>query len=196
MKEKLKIVACAGSLRAQSFNKRVVQAAAQGAESAGAEVTFIDLLDYPMPIYNQDDQDKNGFDESALKFQALLAEADGLLLASPEYNGSLSAALKNAIDWASRPSPQYKASDVFGGKVAAIMTASPGSFGGLRALAHLRGVLTSCGLIVLPQEISVTFASEKIDSATLAFKDEKTKALLENLGVTLVQTLKKIHGIN
>jgi NAD(P)H-dependent FMN reductase len=138
-----KILAFAGSLREQSFSKRVLKTAIKGAQQAGAEVTFLDLRDYPMPIYNPDDHERNGFDENALRIQGLLAGHDGLLIASPEYNGSFPAALKNVIDWASRQSARYQRKDIFPGKVAAIMTTSPGSFGGVRTLAHLRGVLTS-----------------------------------------------------
>ncbi|HYY96785.1 MAG TPA: NAD(P)H-dependent oxidoreductase, partial [Pyrinomonadaceae bacterium] len=153
-----KILAFAGSLRQHSLNKRVLKTAISGAEKAGAEVTYIDLRDYPMPIYNSDDHERGGFDANALRLQGLLVEHDGLLIASPEYNGSLPAALKNAIDWASRQSDRYERSKIFRGKVAAMMTASPGSLGGVRSLAHLRGVLTSVGVIVLPQEVAVTFA--------------------------------------
>ena len=125
MAKKPKILAFAGSLREHSYSKRVVKTAIKGAEKAGAEVTYIDLRDFPMPIYNADDHAQNGFDANALKLQKLMSEHDGLLIASPEYNGSLSGALKNAIDWASRKSDEFKLGEVFKGKVAAIMTASP-----------------------------------------------------------------------
>lgn len=98
MTQKPKILAFSGSLREHSFGKRVLKTAMKGAEKAGADVTFGDLRDYPMPIYNPDDEEENGFDDSARKFQALLAQHDGFLIASPEYNGSLSAALKNTAD--------------------------------------------------------------------------------------------------
>ena len=120
-----KILAFAGSLREHALSKRVLKIAIKGAEKAGAEVTYVDLRDYPMPIYNLDEHEKNGFDEKALAFQALLTQHDGFLIASPEYNGSLPAALKNAIDWASRPSDKYPRSAVFSGKFAAMMSSSP-----------------------------------------------------------------------
>src|SRR6266403_288125 len=104
MTKRLKILAFAGSLREHALSKRVLKTAIKGAEKAGAEVTYIDLRDYPMPIYNLDEHAKNGFDEKALKLQGLFTPHDGFLIASPEYNGSLPAALKNAIDWVSRPS--------------------------------------------------------------------------------------------
>src|SRR5437899_2401090 len=143
MAKKPRILAFAGSLREHSYSKRVLKTAIKGAERAGAEVTFVDLRDYPMPIYNADDQERDGIDENALKFQGLLTRHDGLMIASPEYNGSLPAALKNAIDWASRQSDKYPRSAIFSGKVAAMMASSIGSFGGVRSLAHLRGVISS-----------------------------------------------------
>src|SRR5215218_2885715 len=94
-----KILAFSGSLREHAFSKRVVKTAIKGAEKAGAEVTFIDLRDFPMPIYNSDDHEHNGFDENAAQLQRLLNEHQGLLICSPEYNGSLTGALKNALDW-------------------------------------------------------------------------------------------------
>jgi len=191
-----KILAFAGSLREHSLNKRVLKTAIKGAEKAGAEVTYVDLRDYPMPLYNSDEHERDGFDANALKLQGLFVEHDGLLIASPEYNGSLPAALKNAIDWASRPSGRYEREKVFRGKVAAMMTASPGSLGGVRSLAHLRGVLTSVGVIVLPQEVAVTFAEDKFAGDGWEMSDERTKGNLEALGAALVEMLRRMHAGN
>jgi chromate reductase len=191
-----KILAFAGSLREHALSKRVLKIAINGAERAGAEVTYVDLRDYPMPIYNLDDHEKNGFDEKALAFQGLLVQHDGFLIASPEYNGSLPAALKNAIDWASRPSDKYPRSAVFSGKFAAMMSSSPGSLGGVRSLSHLRGVLTSISVNVLPQEIAVPFAEEKFVGDDEQMIDETMKARLEELGALLVEMLKKTHCQN
>jgi chromate reductase, NAD(P)H dehydrogenase (quinone) len=194
MTRKPKILAFAGSLRENSYTKRVVKTALKGAENAGAEVTFIDLRDFPMPVYNADEQAKNGFDANALRFQKLLGEHDGFLIASPEYNGSIPGGLKNAIDWASRASDDFGQIEVFKGKTAAIMTASPGAFGGIRCLAHLRGVLTIMLVIVLPTEIAVSFVRDKFEADSEAMTDEKTKGVLENLGASLTEMLKKTQG--
>jgi NAD(P)H-dependent FMN reductase len=194
MAKKPKILAFAGSLREHSYSKRIVKTAAKGARNAGAEVTYIDLRDYPMPLYNEDEHEKNGFSENALKFQKLLAEHDGFLIASPEYNGSLSGALKNAIDWASRGSDEYKQIEVFKGKVAAIMSESPGAFGGLRCLGHLRGVLSILLVNVLPSEIAVGKVSAMFDGDSEEMTDEKMRGILENLGASLADMLKKTHG--
>ena len=191
-----KILAFAGSLREHALSKRVLKIAIKGAEKAGGKVTYVDLHDYPMPIYNFDEHEQKGFDECALAFQGLLTQHDGFLIASPEYNGSLPAALKNAIDWASRPSDKYPRSAVFSGKFAAMMSSSPGSLGGVRSLAHLRGVLTSISVNVLPQEIAVPFAEEKFVGDDEEMIDDVMKGRLEELGALLVKTLKKIHRQN
>jgi chromate reductase, NAD(P)H dehydrogenase (quinone) len=193
MAKKLKILAFAGSLREHSYSKRVVKTAVKGAENAGADVTYIDLHDFPMPIYNADDYEKS-FDENALKLQRILSENHGLLICSPEYNGSLSGALKNAIDWTSRPNDEFRMGAAFSGKIGAIMTESPGGFGGIRCLGHLRSILSILGVNVLPSEIAVGKVHEMFDGNDETMTDEKMKTLLENLGASLVDTLGKIHG--
>jgi len=194
MAKKPKILAFAGSLREHSYSKRVVKTAMKGAIDAGADVTYIDLRDYPMPIYNADDHEKEGFSENASKLQKILSEHDGLLIASPEYNGSLTGALKNAIDWTSRQSDEFKMGAVFSGKVGAIMTESPGAFGGIRCLGHMRSILSILGVNVLPSEIAVSKVHEMFDGNGETMIDEKMKKLLEDLGASLVDTLKKLHG--
>lgn len=177
-----KILAFAGSFRRGSYNKRVLKIAVDGAREAGADVTVIDLEDLPMAIYNAD----NGFDDNALKFQDLLKEHDAFLVASPEYNASVPGGLKNAIDWASRQSDRYATNEVFKDKTAALITASPGSFGGLRCLQHLRGVFTIMGTWVLPMEIAVSFVGQKFDGDGDEMTDEKMTATLKKIGSSLV----------
>lgn len=189
-----KILAFAGSLRENSYNKRVLKAAAKGAEKAGAQVTLIDLRDYAMPIYDADLQEKEGFPENATRLQQILLAHNGLLIASPEYNASLPAALKNAIDWASRANGDIKLGECFKGKTAAIMTASPGAFGGIRCLAHLRDVLTILLVNTLPSEIAVSEVHEMFDGDAAEMIDEKMKNILANLGASLAEMLRKTHG--
>ena len=186
-----KILAFAGSLREHSLSRRVLMVAVEGARVSGGDVTVIDLRDYPMPIYNADDHVRNGFDINALRFQDLLGEHEGLLIASPEYNGSIPGGLKNAIDWASRKSEKYELNQVFKNKWGALITVSPGSFGGLRCMAHLRGVLSIMGVIVLPMEIAVTFAGQKFEGDSEEMTDEKTRKALETIGASLVEMIDK-----
>lgn len=187
-----KILAFAGSLRDGSLNKKILKSAADGARAAGAEVTVVDLRDFEMPAYDLDEHERNGFPPNAVKFQDLMLEHNGLLICSPEYNGSLPGGMKNIIDWASRKrDAEQKFYAAFAGKVAGIMTASPGSFGGLRCLSHLRDVLTIATVHVVPLEIAVTFAEQKFDGDTMT--DEKTKKLLENLGALVANTIRKLN---
>jgi len=185
-----RILAVAGSYRENSYNKRALAIAANGARVAGAEVTVIDLRDFPLPIYDSDMQDGGAFDEHALRLQDIMNDHDGFLIASPEYNGSIPGGFKNAIDWASRANDKYKMYGPIKGKTAALIAASPGQFGGLRCLAHLRGVFTIMGVNVLPNEIAVPFVSQKFDGDSGEMTDEKTRGLLENLGATLTNVLK------
>lgn len=186
-----RILAFAGSLRRDSFNKKLVKIAVEGARRAGAEVTLIDLKEYPMPIYDGDIEAATGIPEVGLKLKKLFIEHDGLLLSCPEYNSSITAALKNAIDWVSRPQPNEPSLVAFTGKVATLMSASPGALGGLRGLVHVRAILGNINVIVLPQQIAVNRAHEAFnDDGTL--KDANQHAAIENLGKTLADILKKI----
>ncbi len=194
MSKRPKILAFAGSLREKSYNKRVLKVAIEGARQAGAEVTYIDLKDYPLPIYNADLQDTQGFPPLAAALQRLLLEHDGLLIASPEYNASLPAVLKNAIDWTSRANGSVKLGEGFKGKVAAIMTASPGAFGGIRCLGHLRDVLTILLVNTLPSEIAVAKVGGVFDGDTDEITNENVRIILEDLGKSLADMLRKTHG--
>ena len=102
---KPRILAFAGSLRRDSFNQKLVPIAAKGAREAGAEVTLIALKDFPLPLFDQDLEAEHGMPENGKKLKQLFIDHDGLLIAAPEYNSSITAVLKNAIDWVSRPAP-------------------------------------------------------------------------------------------
>ncbi len=193
MARKPKILALAGSLRANSYSERIVKTAAVGAERAGAAVTYLDLRAHPLPIYNHDEAGRDGFPENARKLQKILSEHDGLLVASPEYNGSLTGALKNAIDWASRATDEYRMGAVFNGKFAAIMTQSPGAFGGIRCLGHLRDILTVLLVNLMPTQIAVGKVHEMFDGGAAEMTDEKMRKTLEDLGASLAEMLKKTH---
>lgn len=184
-----KILAVAGSFRKHSFNKRILNIAVRAAREAGAEVTVLDMLDHPLPILNMDLLNEQGFDKNALKLQDIFMEHDGFLIASPEYNTSIPGGFKNLLDWVSRANDKYKTNQVFAGKIGAIMAASPGQFGGVRCLNHLRAVLSLMGISLLPSEVAVPLAGSKFDGDGVEIKDERTKASLEKLGVALVQRL-------
>lgn len=184
-----KILAFAGSTRSGSFNRNVLTVAVEGARVAGAEVTVLDLAEYSLPIYNGDLEKAEGLPENAAKLQALFAAHDGFLIASPEYNGFFSPLLKNMLDWISRLPDE--APEPYDGKVAAIMSASPGGLGGMRGLVHVRQLLTNLGMIVLPDQVAVSSAHKVIDeSGTLT--DERKKKQLEGLGAKLAELAGKL----
>lgn len=193
MSQTPKILAFSGSLRKTSLNRQVVQVVAAGARKAGAEITLLDLKDYPLPIYDSDLIDEQGFHENAAKLQDLLLAHNGLLIASPEYNGSVTGALKNMFDWTSRARGELKTGDCYKNKVAAIMSASPGSFGGIRCLSHLRGILSIMNVHVLPEEFAVSFAHQAFDDGG-EFKEEKMLSNLERHGANIAETLKKLNS--
>ncbi|MBP0035986.1 MAG: NAD(P)H-dependent oxidoreductase [Roseofilum sp. Belize BBD 4] len=194
MSNSTKILAFAGSTRQESFHKKLVKIAAQGATDAGAEVTFIDLRDYPMPIYDQDLQEQEGFPESVLALKQLFKSHDGLLIASPEYNSSISGLLKNTIDWLSRSEPDEfpLALSCFRGKVAAIMNTSPGGLGGLRGLVHLRAILENIGVMVLPDQKTIPNAFEQFDSQG-QLKEQRQQESVQALGKKLAELAMKLQ---
>jgi NAD(P)H-dependent FMN reductase len=180
-----RILAFAGSLRRGSYNKSLAALAAKLAREAGAEASVLDLRDLPLPVYDED-VEKQGLPPNARALKDLMLAHQGFLIASPEYNSSVSAALKNAIDWASRPATGPDGNPepplaCFQGKVAGIMSASPGVLGGLRGLVTLRSILGNIGVIVLPEQVAVTKANEGFDPDTGLLRDAKQQATLEKL---------------
>ncbi len=191
MSAKPRILALAGSTRRDSYNKKMVRLAAQGADAAGAETTVIDLRDYHLPLFDEDLEREQGAPEAAQELKALMAAHDGMLIASPEYNSSISGVLKNAIDWASRPAPGEPPLLAFRGKSAVIMSASPGGLGGLRGLVHLRSILGNIGMILLPDQLAIPRAFEAFaEDGTL--KDPTQQASVAALGETLATFLDRM----
>lgn len=188
MSEMKTVLAFSGSARQDSWNKRVVQIAAQGAEKAGAQVVYVDLADYPMPVFNEDDEREYGPPESVVKFKQLMKDADGFLISSPENNGYFSALIKNVVDWASRRAENEGARECFAGKKAMFMAASPGPMGGIRGLPHVQNLFFGMGTIVLPGARTIGRVVEQFDNAGNCTDDNLVKTL-EDLGRTLVENL-------
>lgn len=187
-----KILAFSGSLRKESFNQKLVKIAAEGARKAGAEVTVISLSDYPLPLFDED-LEKAAFPENALKLKALFLSHHALLLACPEYNSSITAALKNAIDWISRPVPNEGPLACFAGKTAALLACSPGGFGGLRGLVTVRSILGNIKVTVLPTQIAVPTVNEKLNPDD-SLKDAKIQDSVLALGAELAKVTAKLNG--
>lgn len=188
-----KILAFAGSLREGSWNKKLIRIAVEGARAAGAEVTLADLRDYPMPVYDGDMEARDGLPESVIRFKDLMLAHQGLLISAPEYNSSITAVLKNTIDWASRPRAGEAALACFDGKVAGLMSASPGALGGLRGLVHVRAILGNIRVLVLPDQVAVPNADAAFEDDG-SLKDPKRQAAVEQLGAKTARTVTRLYS--
>ena len=188
-----RILALAGSLREGSYNKKLARATAAWAEEAGASVTEIDLRDYAMPIYDADIEESDGLPETTRALKKLFEEHDGLILACPEYNSSITAVLKNTLDWLSRREGEEQSMVAFDGKVAILLSASPGALGGLRGLTHIRTILTTLGVLVLPNQMAVPRAYEAFD-AEGGLVDDRQRARVHRLAERLVTTIARLSG--
>jgi len=164
-----KLIVFAGSARTGSFNRKLAAIAAAMAREAGAEVTRLDLADFPMPIMDQDLEAAEGLPANALKLKDMFRAHDGFLVCCPEYNGSITPLLKNTIDWLTRPREGEPVLACFRGKVAGLLAASPGALGGLRGLVHVRQILGNLGVHLVPEQFALAGAHQAFDGAgTLA----------------------------
>jgi len=179
-----RVLAFAGSARQGSLNRQLARLGADALRSAGAQVTLIDLGDFPMPTYHGDLEAADGVPPKAVELGRLMLAHDGLLIASPENNASVSSLLKNTIDWLSRIR-EFKPLD---GKTAALMAASPGAFGGVRGLYHLRAILNTLGVEVIAQQLLLPRASQAF-GADGEFTDPKQGEQLGRLARRLVSVL-------
>jgi NAD(P)H-dependent FMN reductase len=171
----------------------LVKNALTGAENAGAKVTFVDLRDFPMPLYDGDLESAEGIPPHALEFKELMKSSDGFLIASPEYNAYFSPLLKNTIDWASRPVDGEPVYSGFEGKVAAIMAASPGALGGIRGLVHLRTLLANLRVLVIPDQTAVPNAFKAFDKEGVLIDYGKRESA-EAIAAKLVHTIVKLKS--
>lgn len=187
-----KVLALSGSTREHSFNKKLVRIAMAGVTAAGGEATYLDLRDLQLPVFDED-LEKGGPHAGVKRLKEVMRAHHGLLIASPEYNSSISAVLKNALDWASRPEPGEPPLSCFNDKVAALMACSPGALGGLRGLVHLRSILGNINVIVLPQQVAVGKVHEAMD-ASGQLTDPKQRASVEQLGAKVADTIRKLHA--
>ncbi len=191
----IKILGWAGSARKDSFNKKLVQIALRGANRAGADVRYVDLRDFPLPIYDGDHESSDGLPENVTKLRAHFEASHGFLLASPEYNGFLSPILKNTLDWLTRSAQAQPDLSAFQGKVCAVMAASPGPLGGLRGLRSVRELLTNLGVTILPNQVTIRAAFKAFDSAGELLEDAQTQRV-EDLGEELARATTRLLGVS
>ena len=184
----IKILAFCGSSRRDSLNQKLLDKAVLGALDTGAQVSKMRLLDSPLPIYDGDWETEHGLPERARALKALIAEHHALLIATPEHNGGYTALLKNALDWASRPSESDPTGlEVFAGKVAAVVSASPGVLGGMRAQLALQISLNKLGLLVIPNSFALGLAHQAFDEQR-RLKDGNADQNVRGVGAALVRT--------
>lgn len=192
----MKILGFAGSTRTDSFNKRLVKIALGAAHRAGAETTFLDLKHLNIPLYDGDLEVSSGMPPAAREFREAVKSADGLLIASPEYNGAPSAVLKNAIDWSTRADSEAGEEPslvAWRGKVAGIMSGSPGNLGGMRGLSMLRIILSGIGTLVLPTQVAVPTV-HKIIHEKGHLIDEKLHESVEKLGTEVLRYVEALKS--
>jgi chromate reductase, NAD(P)H dehydrogenase (quinone) len=179
------IIALSGSLREGSFNTQLTRYACVVGKEIGLDMTFLDLAEYDLPLYNANDEAKSGLPEAAKALKARFAQAAGFFIATPEYNGSFPALLKNTIDWVSRPHEENEAPLIaFQKKRAVISAASPGALGGMRALVPLRLQLANVGVHVVGNQLALGKAHEAFNELG-ELKDPRMNALLRDLLVEL-----------
>jgi NAD(P)H-dependent FMN reductase len=154
----LRLLAFAASLRRGSLNRRLLTRGVELAIAGGALVDVAEFAEFDMPLFNHDVQQATGFPAGAQELARRVLAADGMLIASPEYNYSLPGTLKNAIDWVSRMRPVP-----FSGKSAFLMAASNGMIGGVRGLWQLRIPLEGCGVVVYPGMFPLSNAGQAFD---------------------------------
>jgi chromate reductase len=188
----VKLLAFAGSTRTGSLNQALLDLAVTEARGRGAEVTAIRLKDFALPIYDGD-LEQAGFPASARELKRLFQAHDGFLIASPEYNGSVSGVLKNAIDWASRPTDgeALTALSAFRGKVAGLMAASISPFGGLRGITHMRQILGTIQTLVATEQVLVPFAHGAFDESW-ALKEALPAQLLGGLAARVIDLAERL----
>lgn len=155
-----RILAFSGSARRESLNQKLLVSVVEATRAVGGEVTLVSLMDYIMPLYNGDLEDEQGMPENARKFVDLILGHHALLIASPEYNSQMTPLLKNTIDWCTRGDE-----NPFRGKVAAVVSASPGQFGAIRSMTLARQLLTHLGCHVIPAQCILPQADKAFDPA-------------------------------
>ena len=188
----MRLLFFAGSTREGSYNKRLARLAQHTAQANGVEGVFVDLRDYAMPLYSGDLEAEQGPPVAAREFKALLGEYQGIFVASPEYNSSITPLLKNTLDWVTRVRGKGESGlEVYRSRVFAISGASPGYYGAMRSLLHLRQILeVGIGATVIPQQMALPRAGDAFaDDGSL--KDKAQQGLIKDVVEALAIAARK-----
>jgi len=184
----VKILVIPGSLRTGSHNARLAALAVKELTLLDAEVTRISLQDFPLPIYDADTEARAGVPGNAVKLKQMMSVHEGVFIACPEYNASVTPLLKNTIDWVSRVRERGEAPlAVFKNRAFALGGASPNQFGGMRSIMAMRQVLeVGCGALVIPEYIAVPRANEAFDEKD-DLADPRAAGALRNMLARLIE---------
>ena len=185
-----KLIAFSGSTRTESLNKKLIACAVTMFKEKGQEIEIINLAEYDLPIYNGDIE-QSSFPDNVTKLYKKFKEADGFVIASPEYNSSFSPLLKNVVDWVSRPQNNEPSLTAFAGKTAMIIAASMGPLGGIRGIYQLRWVLENIMMHVSPSIMALPVAHEAFDENG-QIKEEKYKKMLESSVIKMIELTSKL----
>jgi len=190
-----KILVIPGSLRAKSYNVRLSALATKELTLADADVTRISLLDYPLPIYDADTAETAGPPSNAVKLKQLMSAHQGVFIASPEYNASITPLIKNTIDWISAVRERGEAPlAAYQNRVFALGGASPGRSGATHSLLALRQVLAvGCRALVIAEQVTVPNAEQAFDEMD-ELKDARAAGQLKLVVRKLVDTARLLAG--
>jgi len=183
-----RILAFAGSARRDSLNKKLLAAVVAATRAAGAEVTVVDFKDLPIPLYEGDLEEAGGIPANALKLIDLIRQHGGVLVASPEYNSQVTPLLKNALDWCTRADE-----NPLEGKVAAVVSASPGMFGGVRSMTLCRQLLLHLGCHVVPTQCIVPQAHKAFDDHG-GLREERHRMAADAVAKDLVRVTRALSA--
>jgi NAD(P)H-dependent FMN reductase len=207
-----RIIAFAGSLRAGSYNKKLVKNVAAGARKAGADVRYLDLKDFPLPVYDADAFDAAAADphalfdrgervggphakpmpEGLLRLKAHFRWADGWLVSTPEHNRTFPGAFHNMIDWLTRLAPGESPLDNFTYKVVGVVCAAYAG-GGISAIADTKRLLAGLGCIVAPggDPVTITTSEEMFDAEGI-LRDEAQRKAAERTGRRVARLIQQV----
>lgn len=181
-----RVLAFSGSARRDSLNRKLLAVTVEAVRKLGGEVTLLDLNEYALPLYHGDLEDAEGLPANAAKLIELINQHAGLLIASPEYNSMLTPLLKNTLDWCTRADD-----NPFIGKVAAVVSASPGAFGGVRSAQLTRQLLLHLGCHVVPAQCTLAKAHEAFD-AVGALKEARSQKSVDAVAAGLFLLVGKL----
>ncbi|GAB1488104.1 NADPH-dependent FMN reductase [Opitutaceae bacterium] len=182
----VRIFAFAASARVASLNRKLLAVTVDAVREAGSDVTLVDLNDFVLPLYHGDLEAREGLPPAAAALIAQIQAHDGLLIASPEYNGMITPLLKNTIDWCTRGDD-----DPFPGKVAAVVSASPGAFGGVRSHQLAQQLLLKLGCHVVPAVTTLAHADKAFD-ADGRLTEARAQKSVKTLAASLVALTRSV----